>query len=73
MKETFIHGYKTRYEEDAQWGVNYLLYDLDRDEASVFFEQARIKRYAKFEDKQNNQYTLSYSPEGIFTLTKIRI
>ncbi|OGY57491.1 MAG: hypothetical protein A3D47_02315 [Candidatus Colwellbacteria bacterium RIFCSPHIGHO2_02_FULL_43_15] len=70
MKEVFIHGFKIKYEESEQAGVNYLLNDLDVNESRVFFDQARDKKYVEFEDDKEGQYTLSYNREGSYTLIR---
>lgn len=69
MKEIYIHGFKVKYEENAKRGIDYLLYDLDREEAKVFFDQARARRYAKFEDDREGQFTLTYNHDS-YTLIK---
>jgi len=70
MKEIYIHGFKVKYEDNAKEGVDYLLYDLDREEAKVFFEQARLRGYSQFEDDREGQYTLSYNQDGTYTLIR---
>jgi len=70
MKTIYIRGFKVNFEEDARNGVNYLLYDLDEKEARIFFDQARLKNFANFEDDREGQYTLSYNPDGSYTLTR---
>jgi len=70
MKEIYIHGFKVKYEENAKGGIDYLLYDLDREEAKVFFDQARAHKYAKFEDDREGQYTLAYNSDGTYTLIR---
>ena len=70
MKEVKIHGFKVKYEDNAKVGIDYLLYDLDSEEARVFFNQAKLKKYAKFEDDQDRQFTLSYNLDGTYTLIR---
>jgi len=70
MRETRVRNYKVKYEENAKEGIKYLLYDLDSEEARVFFDQARAHKYAKFEDDSERQYTLSYNSDGTYTLTR---
>ena len=70
MKAISVRGLTVKYEDDAREGINYLLSDLDAEEAKVFFEQAKRKKFAKFEDDRENQYTLSYNPDGTYTLSK---
>lgn len=71
MPEIYIHGFKTIYEESAKEGMNYLLYDLNLEEARVFFDQARLKKTAKFEDDEDRNYSLLYNGNNVFTLTRI--
>jgi len=70
MKEVFIRGFKVRYEEGDQSGINYLFYDLDAEESRVFFDQAKQKKYAAFEDDKEGQFSLSYTKDGSFTLMR---
>ena len=70
MQETYIHGFKVKYEETAHSGVIYLRDDLDREEAKVFFEQAKRKRFANFEDNQDRNFTLSYNTDGSFYIAR---
>ena len=70
MKQVNIHGFRVKCEGNAQMGRDYLRYDLDREEAGGFFEHARTKKYAKFEDDREGQYTLSYNYDGTYTLIK---
>lgn len=70
MKETIIHGFKTKYEENAKPGIDYLLYDLDKEEATVFFKQAKREKFAKFEDDYEHQFTLMYNPDDTYTLLR---
>lgn len=70
MKKIYIYGFKTKYEDSAKAGTDYLLYDLDREESKVFFNQARAKKYAKFEDDDERQFTLNYNPDGTYTLIR---
>lgn len=68
--EKYIHGFKVEYEDDVEKGINYLLYDLDREEAGVFFSQAKLRKYAKFEDDYEGQYTLTYNRDRTYSLTR---
>jgi len=70
MKEVFIRGFKVRYEEGDQGGINYLLYDLDAEESRVFFNEAKRNKYAAFEDDKEGQFSLSYDKDGSFTLMR---
>lgn len=70
MKERNVYGYKVKYEENAKMGIRYLAEDLDRKEAQVFFDQARLKGEAPFEDDQERQFTLIYNRDRTFTLIR---
>ncbi|MBI4095173.1 MAG: hypothetical protein HY435_03205 [Candidatus Liptonbacteria bacterium] len=72
LEKTTIHGYRVQYEteDDVKSGVAYLRDDLAREEATVFFDQARLKGSAQFEADNENQYTLTYSRDGIYTLLR---
>ena len=70
MKEVFIRGFKVRYEEGDQNGINYLLYDLDAEESRVFFNEAKRNKYASFEDDKEGQFSLSYDKDGSLTLMR---
>ena len=70
MKEIYIHGFRVKYEDNVKSGVEYLLYDLDREEAKVFFNQAKAHRYAEFEDDKEGQYTISYNGSDSYTLVR---
>ncbi len=60
LQKTSIHGFIVSYEENARNGIRYLRDDLDFQEARIFFDQARQKGMAPFEDDQDKQYTLYY-------------
>ena len=67
--KTTIHGFTVSYEENATYGAHYLRNDLSRDEAKIFFEHARRKSSAQFEDSGDRQYTLFHS-NGTFVITR---
>ena len=48
--KTSVKGHKVIYEKRAARGINYLRNDLDYAEARVFFDQARMRESAPFED-----------------------
>lgn len=79
-----VHGFSVIYEENAIEGIRYLVKeyslfstlrsarlrdDLDFEEARVFFDQARTKGFAEFEDDEDRQYTLFYKG-GSYTLAR---
>lgn len=68
-QKTTIHGFTVIYEANASQGVQYLREDLDFSEARVFFDQARLRGSAMFEDDNDRQFTLLYQ-NGIYTLVR---
>lgn len=55
-----IHGHIVYGEDDAEKGLYYLDYEIDPEEARVFFQQAKLHGQAEFEDRHNRQFTLEY-------------
>jgi len=70
MKQTYIHGYKVKYEDNAYSGVDYLKNDLDSKEASVFFNEARRRSQAPFEDDDDRDFILSRNSDGSYYLRR---
>lgn len=70
MKETYLYGYKIKYEDNASEGIYYLQYQLDQEEVAVFFDEARLKGNCPFEDQYGRNYTLVYNSDGTYTLIK---
>jgi len=70
MKQTYIHGYKVKYEDNAYSGVDYLKNDLDSKEASVFFNEARRRSQAPFEDDDDRDFILSRNSDGSYCLRR---
>lgn len=68
-EKTIVHGFSVIYEQNAIEGIRYLRDDLDFEEARIFFDQARLKGFAQFEDDEDRQYTLLYK-EGSYTLLR---
>jgi hypothetical protein len=69
VKKASVHGFPLTYEEEAKNGVSYLTYSLGQAETKVFFDQARLKGSAAFEDKEGRDYTLIYK-NGAYILFK---
>ena len=69
ITKTTIHGFNVAYEENAREGITHLRDDLDSQEARVFFDQARQRGSAEFEDDEDRQYTLIYQ-NGSYILTR---
>jgi hypothetical protein len=63
-----IHGFITNYNEEGMPAVRYLRYDLQPEEARVFYDQARAKGQADFEDEYENNFTLVYNRDGTYTI-----
>lgn len=72
LQKRSIYGYPVSYEENANNGIRYLQNDLDFQEARVFFEQAKQKGMAPFEDDQNRQYTLYYQNGAYLLVSRER-
>jgi len=70
MKQTYIHGYKVKYEDNAYSGVDYLKNDLDSKEASVFFNEARRRSSVPFEDDDDRDFILSRNSDGSYYLRR---
>ena len=64
--KTSIRGRKVIYEKRAAKGIDYLRNDLDSAEARVFFDQARMRGSAPFEDDNDRQFTLIYKSSTYF-------
>ena len=65
-----IFSHSVYYKKDAQGGIDYLLHDLDSSESGVFFDQARIKGRADFEDDREGQYTLDFQNGKYFLIRR---
>ncbi|RJQ36359.1 hypothetical protein C4552_03670 [Candidatus Parcubacteria bacterium] len=68
-EKTTVHGMTVSYEDNAEEGIRHLRDDLSSDEARVFFDQARTKGSAQFEDDEDRQYTLIYQ-NGAYALVR---
>lgn len=69
MEKTTVYNFIVFYEKDASLGIDYLKNDLDYEETRVFFDQARARNSAQFEDDDDRQYTLLYK-NGVYTLIR---
>lgn len=55
----YVHGREVHFEDnDAHSGVRHLEHSLSKDEAEVFFHEAKRRGEAKFEDSEGRNYTL---------------
>ncbi len=70
LRKATIHGAIVYFEDNATTGVNYLLYDLQFEEAAVFFRYARAHGSAQFEDDHERQFTLFYNSDGTYLLKR---
>jgi len=68
-EKTNVYSYCVTHEPDVEEGISYLRDDLDFNEARIFFDQARQKGFAEFEDDEDRQYTLLYK-DGNYTLVR---
>ena len=58
--KTTIKGRIVEYDEGARAGVKYLTFDIDAEEAKVFFVQARNHGSAVFEDHMGKKFELTH-------------
>ena len=70
VKSRDIYGHKVYSEEDAKEGVDYLDNAIQSEEAKVFFDQAKIKSSAQFENDEGQNYTLLYKKDGTYWVYK---
>lgn len=67
-----IHGFTVLGDEDVDEGMNFLDYGLGYAETKVFFDQARARGKALFQDSQRRDYTLKYNGDGTYTVLRRR-
>ena len=66
-----VHGYQVYFEDDAKHGVEYLDHRIDYREAKVFFEEAKNRGAAEFEDSENRDFTLTHTRgQGNYTVRR---
>ena len=70
QKISKIGNHLVYYDKNTKRGIDYLLNDLDSNEARVFFDQAKSKGTADFEDDQEGQYTLNYKNGKYFLIRR---
>ena len=70
LKKTNIHGAPVYFEDNAKAGAEHLAYDLQYEEAVVFFRHARAYGSAQFEDDQERQFTLVYNSDGTYLIKR---
>ncbi len=70
IKDRDVHGYKVSGDDDAKEGIVYLDERLDYDEAKVFFEHARTRGSAQFEDDEGRNFTLVRASDGTYLVKK---
>ncbi len=55
----YVHGREVHFEDDAAHsGVRHLEHHLSKEEAEVFFHEAKRRGKAEFEDQEGRNYTL---------------
>lgn len=65
-----VHGHTVTGEDDAMDGINYLDHKLDSKEAEVFFDEAKRRGQAEFEDEHGRNYTLIRNSNATYTIEK---
>lgn len=65
-----VHGFHVYGDRDAKDGLDYLDYRLSYQEAQVFFNQARYRGPAEFEDHMHRNFTLEYNGDATYTVTR---
>ncbi len=61
IHDDYLYNFRVKYEDAAYDGFNHLRNKLTQAETTVFFDQARDKGLAHFEDPYNRHYVLVYS------------
>lgn len=56
--KAIVHGHTVEYDEKNSAGVRYLSYELDDQEARVFFDEAYNQGSAVFEDHAGYKFKL---------------
>lgn len=69
QKRIQIHGFFINYDEKDYAAIRYLRDDLQTPEVKVFFDQARARGKAPFEDNYEHKFLITYSG-GIYTLSR---
>lgn len=69
-KKVNLHGFYLTYDDDTYEALRYLRDDLDTEESRVFFDQARLRGRAKFEDDNERQFTLNYKSGKYFLVRR---
>jgi len=70
MNTQIINGHKITVEEGAEKGYEYMKFDLQMNESEVFFREAKRMGKADFEDDQERNFSLKYSSNGTYTLSR---
>ncbi len=70
IQKTTIHGFDVSYEENAEEGMKYLRDHLDINESKVFFDEAKKKGSAEFEDDDDRQFTLVFQKEDDYVIVR---
>ena len=70
IKKRDIHGRKVSGEDDVKRGMDYLDHKIEYNEAQVFFDQARQKGQAQFEDEQGRNYSLIFNRDGTYRVDR---
>ncbi len=65
-----IFNHSVYFQKNAKAGIEYLQRDLDASESRVFFDQARMRGKANFEDDREGQFTLNLQKGKYFLIKR---
>lgn len=65
-----VHGFTVLGDRAAKDGIDYLDFRLSYQEVQVFFNQARYRGAAQFEDHLHRNFTLTYNGDGTYTVER---
>jgi hypothetical protein len=65
-----VHGHSVLGDSNALDGIRYLDHSLDYKEAEVFFDQAKRRGSAEFEDAKGRNYTLVRNKDATYTVER---
>jgi len=69
LKKERVHGFWVEFDEKAEPTVHYLQGHLDFNEVRTYFDEARKRGFADFEDRQGINWRLTCNRQsGTFTL-----
>lgn len=71
IQKKYLCGQYVKYddqEKNISYGINHLISNLSPEETKVFFDEARTKGQAQFEDHYSRNFTLMYNNDNTYTL-----